>query len=73
MHYSVCLWVVSELKQPELAQINQLPGKSKADTILAMQTTVNTLRFGEWILDAGLDRNNIPDIFQVFTVFPVAL
>ena len=30
----------------------ELPGKSKADTILAAQTTVNTLRFGEWISDA---------------------
>lgn len=53
--------------------MNQLPKKSKADTILTAQTTVNTLRFGEWILDAHLGRNNIPDIFQVFTVFPITL
>ena len=73
MHCFVSLWVVSELKWPELAQIKSITRKSKADTIFVGQTTVNTLQFSEWISDAWLDRNNIPEIFQVFTVFPVTL
>ena len=54
---------------------DQLSGKSKADTVPAAQTTFNSLRFGEsGSVRTRSDRNNrILDIFQVFTVCPVAL
>ena len=54
---------------------DQLRGKSKADTVPAAETTFNSLRFGEsGSVRTRSDRNNrILDIFQVFTVFLVAL
>ena len=45
----------------------------KVTQFLQCKQQLTLCSFSEWIPDASLDRNNLPDIFQVFMVFPVAL
>ena len=73
-HFPVSLREVSELINWPVfkLKLKQLPGKSKADEekkkgwhSSCCANNGNTLRFGKWILDACLDDNNIPGVFQV--------